>query len=149
MNPAFAVAADLNPGTGDGSNSLTHEDRGQNVLYADGHLTWETTPLCGVNGDNIYANKNGARHRLAGGRDRQPAAAGPALILEELLPRTRSRPFPTEAPDSRVSRPAKEPVTRSALPDPSEAERGGARRSEAERGGASARPEIGSVSSPA
>jgi prepilin-type N-terminal cleavage/methylation domain-containing protein/prepilin-type processing-associated H-X9-DG protein len=56
----FAVAADLNPGTGDASNSLTHEGRGQNVLYADGHDMWEATPFCGVNNDNIYVNKNGS-----------------------------------------------------------------------------------------
>jgi len=59
LNPGFAVAADLNPGTGDGSNSRTHEDRGQNVLFADGHVDWTTSPLVGMSGDNIYTNKRG------------------------------------------------------------------------------------------
>jgi prepilin-type N-terminal cleavage/methylation domain-containing protein/prepilin-type processing-associated H-X9-DG protein len=55
----FAVAADLNSGEGGKTNSDNHEDRGQNVLYADGHVTWQTTALCGLNNDNIYINKNG------------------------------------------------------------------------------------------
>jgi prepilin-type N-terminal cleavage/methylation domain-containing protein/prepilin-type processing-associated H-X9-DG protein len=58
LNAAFAVAADLNPGTGKG-NSRNHEGRGQNVLYADGHVTWERTTTCGMNGDDIYTNKSG------------------------------------------------------------------------------------------
>jgi prepilin-type N-terminal cleavage/methylation domain-containing protein/prepilin-type processing-associated H-X9-DG protein len=57
-NPGLATAADLNSGEGGKSNSDNHEDRGQNVLYADGHVTWQTTPLCGLNGDNVYVNKN-------------------------------------------------------------------------------------------
>jgi prepilin-type N-terminal cleavage/methylation domain-containing protein/prepilin-type processing-associated H-X9-DG protein len=60
INPAFAVAADLNPGTGAGKNSRNHEGRGQNVLFADGHVDWETTTKCGQNGDDIYTNKLGA-----------------------------------------------------------------------------------------
>jgi prepilin-type N-terminal cleavage/methylation domain-containing protein/prepilin-type processing-associated H-X9-DG protein len=58
LNPGFAVAADLNSGEGGNANSDNHEDRGQNVLYADGHVTWQTSPLCGLNNDNIYVNKN-------------------------------------------------------------------------------------------
>jgi prepilin-type N-terminal cleavage/methylation domain-containing protein/prepilin-type processing-associated H-X9-DG protein len=54
----FAVAADLNPGMKD-DNSLNHEDEGQNVLYADGHVEWQQSPKCGVAQDNIYRNKNG------------------------------------------------------------------------------------------
>jgi prepilin-type N-terminal cleavage/methylation domain-containing protein/prepilin-type processing-associated H-X9-DG protein len=56
----FALAADVNPGKGDNSNSYTHERRGQNVLYGDGHVTWQTSPLCGQNNDNIYTNQSGA-----------------------------------------------------------------------------------------
>ena len=59
MNPALPVAADLNPGTGGIDNSINHEGRGQNVLYADGHVQWETTPLVGIRGDNIYVNQRG------------------------------------------------------------------------------------------
>lgn len=81
-NAGFAIMADLNPGerypgscvvtvsglwggTGpqtpsDGeyfqrrANSRNHQRQGQNVLYADGHVTWNSTAFCGFNQDNIY-----------------------------------------------------------------------------------------------
>lgn len=59
INPQFPIMADLNPGTGGSNNSRNHEDRGQNVMYADGHVRWETTPLVGIENDNIYVNKDG------------------------------------------------------------------------------------------
>ncbi len=63
--------ADKNPGTkGDASvtrpnpdaspfdlalaNSRNHGRAGQNVLYVDNHVGFESTPYCGVGGDNIY-----------------------------------------------------------------------------------------------
>src|SRR5260221_447971 len=51
MNPAFALAADLNPGAGAGKNSRNHERRGQNVLFADYHGGGKFTPLCGIKSD--------------------------------------------------------------------------------------------------
>jgi prepilin-type N-terminal cleavage/methylation domain-containing protein len=72
LDPSFAVAADINPGTtvaGDwetsvvststptqkqGGNSNNHVKQGQEVLYGDGHVDWETTPFCGYISDNIY-----------------------------------------------------------------------------------------------
>ena len=60
MRAQFALAADMNPGTGGSSSSKSHEDRGQNVLYADGHVLWETSPLVGIDGDNIYTTKTGS-----------------------------------------------------------------------------------------
>ncbi len=60
VSSAFALAADLNPGTGGKSNSKNHEGDGQNVLFADGHVDWETSPLCGIGGDNIYTTRTGA-----------------------------------------------------------------------------------------
>jgi prepilin-type N-terminal cleavage/methylation domain-containing protein len=73
----FAVASDLNPGTGPRSNvflatasspksqlaqanSDNHEKDGQNVLYGDSHVAWNTTPLCGMQHDNIFTAKNAA-----------------------------------------------------------------------------------------
>jgi hypothetical protein len=65
LPPDFALAADMNPGTAPGKNSENHEDRGQNVLYADYHVEWQTTPECGVNRDNIYVNQNNLSSKSA------------------------------------------------------------------------------------
>ena len=74
----FAVAADKNPGTvGDGDNVLivtatssardmkqgnsrNHDRDGQNILYGDGHVAWESNPFVGVNRDNIYTTADGS-----------------------------------------------------------------------------------------
>jgi prepilin-type N-terminal cleavage/methylation domain-containing protein/prepilin-type processing-associated H-X9-DG protein len=69
----FAVAADINPGISSASgdnvffptstssakdmrqaNSNNHDKDGQNILYGDGHVAWESNPFVGVNRDNIY-----------------------------------------------------------------------------------------------
>jgi len=70
----FALMADKNPGSLAASvahdapplelakgNSLNHQQTGQNVLYADGSISFEHTPYCGVGrdannpiGDNIF-----------------------------------------------------------------------------------------------
>lgn len=91
----FPLAADKNPGVDThGSNvfandlatdaeegsSLNHEQDGQNVLYADGHVVWQLSPLCGLNGDNIYANK---LKRM----DESPLDKGDALLLPTDDPR--------------------------------------------------------------
>jgi len=61
-NPGLAVTADRNPyllgGTvpepDPGQNSFAHQEDGQNVLYVDGHVSWENSADCGLNEDNIY-----------------------------------------------------------------------------------------------
>jgi prepilin-type processing-associated H-X9-DG protein len=67
----FAIAADLNPGVGDGfdvtaatpsskapdmqrANSRNHTGVGQNVLFGDGHVEFVMNPFCGAKRDNIY-----------------------------------------------------------------------------------------------
>jgi prepilin-type N-terminal cleavage/methylation domain-containing protein len=67
----FVVAADYNPGKSGSydvtavteaspsaemrkGNSANHKGTGQNVLYGDGRVSFETTPFCGKNRDNIY-----------------------------------------------------------------------------------------------
>lgn len=82
----FVLAGDINPGTRGGTNppnnvvapahtagsrqmaaanSNNHQNKGQNVLYADGHVDFQTTPYCGAvhptTGipDNIYTAGNG------------------------------------------------------------------------------------------
>jgi prepilin-type N-terminal cleavage/methylation domain-containing protein/prepilin-type processing-associated H-X9-DG protein len=37
------------------ANSRNHRKAGQNVLYADGHVTWASTAFVGYNNDNIYS----------------------------------------------------------------------------------------------
>ncbi|MGA2497958.1 MAG: hypothetical protein ABSH20_09465 [Tepidisphaeraceae bacterium] len=69
--PGFVVAADRNDGdtantleltsnawtsTSRKMNSLNHNQAGQNVLYADGHVDWCETPWVGVQKDNIYTS---------------------------------------------------------------------------------------------
>lgn len=39
---------------GPGINSTNHGKEGQNVLAISGRMTWETTPMVGIGGDNIY-----------------------------------------------------------------------------------------------
>jgi prepilin-type N-terminal cleavage/methylation domain-containing protein len=73
LDPSFAVAADINPGTTPTptnevttitiqsspaqmltGNSTNHQQQGQEVLYGDGHVDWATNPFCGYTQDNIY-----------------------------------------------------------------------------------------------
>ena len=79
-DPGMAVAADRNPWiqspgwkvkdfaafNPDGNmkaikagNSFTHKDEGQNVLYLDTHVDFETNSFCGINQDNIYTSWDG------------------------------------------------------------------------------------------
>jgi prepilin-type processing-associated H-X9-DG protein len=73
----YAVAADKNPGTAGSNdnvfgvtatssakdmkrgNSNNHDKDGQNILYGDGHVAWESNPFVGVNRDNIYTTADG------------------------------------------------------------------------------------------
>jgi prepilin-type processing-associated H-X9-DG protein len=78
----YAVAADINPGTNTtgagssakdvlhvttasnsselrGANSPNHSRDGQNVLYGDGHVSFEQNPFVSVQGDNLYTAKSG------------------------------------------------------------------------------------------
>src|SRR5207244_731426 len=73
LGAEYAVAADLNPGTSPPAtdnvfkptatssavemklaNSNNHDKDGQNILYGDGHVAWESNPFVGTNRDNIY-----------------------------------------------------------------------------------------------
>jgi hypothetical protein len=75
MDPRFPVMADENPwvygqdrgvvaqssglsncgaGESPNGNSMNHQEDGQNILYADSHVTFEKSPTQGIEGDNIY-----------------------------------------------------------------------------------------------
>jgi prepilin-type processing-associated H-X9-DG protein len=58
MPAGFAIASDINPGPGF-ANSRNHGGDGQNVLFADGHVEFVTSPFVGINRDNIFTNKKG------------------------------------------------------------------------------------------
>lgn len=47
-------------------NAFAHEDEGQNVLFVDGHVSFEQSPYCGVEDDNIYTYWNGGDIRIGG-----------------------------------------------------------------------------------
>ena len=88
--PSMAVAADRNPWISssaakgkdptllsmynpEGSreavkigNAIAHDEEGQNVLFLDGHVNFEETPFCGINGDNIYTYWDGGDIRRGG-----------------------------------------------------------------------------------
>lgn len=75
MSAEIAVASDLNPGVIKGTsdvlaitttssaatmklgNSPNHDQDGQNVLYGDGHVEWQSNPFVGVNRDNIFTRR--------------------------------------------------------------------------------------------
>src|SRR5207245_1399965 len=93
LGAEYAVAADLNPGTSPAAtdnvfkptasssaqemklaNSNNHDKDGQNILYGDGHVAWESNPLVGTNRDNIYTTSDG---KIAG----PPVDANDSVLL--------------------------------------------------------------------
>jgi prepilin-type N-terminal cleavage/methylation domain-containing protein len=108
LGAEFAVAADLNPGVGDGydvtapkdehasqklmqkANSRNHQGAGQSVLFGDGHVDFVQNPFCGTQRDHIYTRA--AINELTGvpgttsarppaGTDAMPAWAGDSVLL--------------------------------------------------------------------
>ncbi|MBN2271386.1 MAG: hypothetical protein JXN61_12275 [Sedimentisphaerales bacterium] len=108
-DPEMAVAADRNPwldthaqrarpvtdwsgfdpnGTRDSirrANAITHRQDGQNVLFVDGHTSFEKNPNCGLNGDNIYTVQNGTdvKKGIRPTRDSQPANKNDSLLVHD------------------------------------------------------------------
>ena len=82
LGAEFAVASDINPGDGQSgggtndnvlavtstssardmkqANSNNHDEDGENVLYGDGHVEFQTNPFCGIQRDMIFARCSGA-----------------------------------------------------------------------------------------
>jgi len=96
LGASFAVMSDLNPGISPRrkadpfvpnlsspvaemryGNSPNHEREGQNVLYGDGHVTYELNPFCGINRDNIYTSQNALRPNLLA----SPAGPDDSVLL--------------------------------------------------------------------
>ena len=102
----FAVLADKNPGTDSGddvtapaydappfelarANSNNHGQAGQNVLYADGHVQFQSTPYCGVGEgavrDNIYTALS-TTPLPEGTEPELPAAAARGALARDIGP---------------------------------------------------------------
>jgi len=101
----FATASDINPGApGDGDqggsndnvkavtttssardmkqgNSNNHDEDGQNVLYGDGHVTFEQNPFVGVQRDNIFTTKSGSTAFTGGLVVATPFDANDSILL--------------------------------------------------------------------
>ncbi|HTU89106.1 MAG TPA: hypothetical protein VMF69_03320 [Gemmataceae bacterium] len=56
------------------SNSVNHGGAGQNVLHVGGHVAWRTNRYAGINGDDIFVNRD---NRVLAGKDREDTVLGP------------------------------------------------------------------------
>ena len=43
-------------------NAVTHQEEGQNVLFLDTHVNFESNSFCGINEDNIYTYQTGSKN---------------------------------------------------------------------------------------
>jgi hypothetical protein len=101
-NPGAPMCADRNPYTDKTApeppeedigeyNSASHYNKGQNVLYKDGHVKFETRASIGVSDDNIYTYRESDTDDPAAGTapngDGDPAAFSwtedDALLISE------------------------------------------------------------------
>jgi prepilin-type processing-associated H-X9-DG protein len=105
ISAEFAVMADINPGApGDGDqggsndnvkivtttssardmkqgNSNNHDEDGQNILFGDGHVSFEQNPFVGVQRDNIYTTKNASTAFTGGSVLQSPYDGGDSILL--------------------------------------------------------------------
>jgi len=64
-------------------NAVAHKNEGQNVLFVDGHVSFEESPACGIYDDNIYTYWDGGDVRRGG--IPIPFASEPADRLDSFL----------------------------------------------------------------
>jgi prepilin-type N-terminal cleavage/methylation domain-containing protein/prepilin-type processing-associated H-X9-DG protein len=105
LGAEFAVASDINPGpanpgAGGGTNdnvlavsstssardmkqanSNNHDEDGQNVLYGDGHVSFEQNPFVGVQRDNIFTTKTGSTAFTGGSVIASPFDGNDSILL--------------------------------------------------------------------
>jgi len=62
-------------------NSINHDQDGQNVLYADGHVDWTTSIWVGSGQDNIFTRRSGTAQTGAGTLG-TPAASGTTATID-------------------------------------------------------------------
>jgi prepilin-type processing-associated H-X9-DG protein len=67
------------------ANTISHKGKGQNVLFVDGHTSFERQSFCGVNDDNIYTVQNGTdiRQGIPPTLESQPADANDSLLVHD------------------------------------------------------------------
>lgn len=97
IDPTFAIAADINPGTtpaatdnvlnytggaNGAQNSNNHNKAGQNVLYADGHVEFQQSVNVGYQTDNIYTciPQGSTQYNQAGSFGAGPGAAYDSVL---------------------------------------------------------------------
>jgi prepilin-type N-terminal cleavage/methylation domain-containing protein len=100
LEPTFAVAADINPGTYASNNndlvmtpttnsasaqmrsanSNNHNKDGQNVLYGDGHVDFQNNVFVGASRDNIYT-RGGVAFNVGQALLDSPYAANDSVLL--------------------------------------------------------------------
>ncbi len=134
--PHFVVMADKNPGRVAASmaataspfdlakaNSKSHGGSGQNVLFADIHVDFMTTPYCGARGDNIFTAL--ADHPVASGAIRPEANGvwgrryGPAWAEDSFLVPSDEENDGGDFPPPPTTRPASLPTTATTTTAPS------------------------------
>jgi prepilin-type N-terminal cleavage/methylation domain-containing protein/prepilin-type processing-associated H-X9-DG protein len=105
ISAEFAVASDVNPGApGDGDlggsndnvkivtttsssrdmkqgNSNNHDEDGQNILFGDGHVSFEQNPFVGVQRDNIFTTKIASTGFTGGSVIASPFDGGDSILL--------------------------------------------------------------------
>jgi prepilin-type processing-associated H-X9-DG protein len=74
-SPIIADCPPSDAGLFAAGNSPNHGGRGQNVLFLDGAVSFCLSRAAGINGDDIYLNRN---NRQAAGVDRSDAVLGPS-----------------------------------------------------------------------
>jgi prepilin-type processing-associated H-X9-DG protein len=74
-NSLLPLVADVVPMDMTFRNSLNHGGRGQNVLFQDGHVRFTVLRTVGLDGDDIYVNRD---QKIAAGLGRRDTVLGPS-----------------------------------------------------------------------
>jgi len=63
------------------ANSRNHDGDGQNILFGDGHVSFEQNPFVGVNRDNIFTTKLSSTGVTGGPVIASPFDGGDSILL--------------------------------------------------------------------
>jgi prepilin-type processing-associated H-X9-DG protein len=62
-------------------NSNNHDEDGQNILFGDGHVSFEQNPFVGVQRDNIFTTKTGSTAFTGGPVQQSPFDGNDSILL--------------------------------------------------------------------